>query len=123
MVGKGTMRDEVMDLLGVPDNDMIGETGVAHDMEKAKRVLAEFVARENIDVFLQTPIVDGILEDMSLMLDGDDKRRYAHHRRKGDSGCYGGRGCGSFCRGTGGEGARGWADAAGDFGIHPGRCG
>lgn len=66
MVGKGTMRDEVMDLLGVPDNDMIGETGVAHDMEKAKRVLAEFVARENIDVFLQTPIVDGILEDMSL---------------------------------------------------------
>ncbi len=66
MVGKGTMRDEVMDLLGVPDNDMIGETGVAHDMEKAKRVLAEFVARENIDVFLQTPIVDGILEDMLL---------------------------------------------------------
>lgn len=66
MVGKGTMRDEVMDLLGVPDNDMIGETGVAHDMERAKRVLAEFVARENIDVFLQTPIVDGILEDMSL---------------------------------------------------------
>ncbi len=66
MVGKGTMRGEVMDLLGVPDNDMIGETGVAHDMEKAKRVLAEFVARENIDVFLQTPIVDGILEDMSL---------------------------------------------------------
>ena len=66
MVGKGTMRDEVMDLLGVPDNDMIGETGVAHDMEKAKRVLAEFGAREKIDVFLQTPIVDGILEDMSL---------------------------------------------------------
>ena len=66
MVGKGTMRDEVMDLLGVPDNDMIGETGVAHDMEKAKRVLAEFVAREKIDVFLQTPIVDGIVEDMSL---------------------------------------------------------
>ena len=66
MVGKGTMRDEVMDLLGVPDNDMIGETGVAHDMERAKRVLAEFVARENIDVFLQTPIVDGIVEDMSL---------------------------------------------------------
>lgn len=66
MVGKGTMRDEVMDLLGVPDNDMIGETGVAHDMERAKRVLAEFVAREKIDVFLQTPIVDGIVEDMSL---------------------------------------------------------
>ena len=66
MVGKGTMRDEVMGLLGVPDNDMIGETGVAHDMERAKRVLAEFVARENIDVFLQTPIVDGIVEDMSL---------------------------------------------------------
>ncbi len=43
MVGSGTMRDELMALLGVPENDMIGEVGVAHDMEQAKRVLAEFV--------------------------------------------------------------------------------
>lgn len=66
MVGKGTMRDEIMGLLGVPENDMIGETGIAHDMERAKRVLAEFVAHENIHVFLQTPIGDGILKGTSL---------------------------------------------------------
>lgn len=58
MVGSGTMRDELMALLGVPENDMIGEVGVAHDMEQAKRVLAEFVSCENLDVFLQTPVVD-----------------------------------------------------------------
>ena len=28
MVGKGTMRDELVKLLGVPENDMIGETGL-----------------------------------------------------------------------------------------------
>jgi hypothetical protein len=61
MVSKGTMRDELMALLGVPDNDMIGETGVAHDPERAKRVLAEFVHHENIDVYLQTAIADAML--------------------------------------------------------------
>ncbi|MDO4546771.1 MAG: FAD-dependent oxidoreductase [Clostridia bacterium] len=58
MVGKGTMRDELVELLGVPDNDMIGETGVAHDMEKAKRTLLEFVKSDNIDVLVQTAAVD-----------------------------------------------------------------
>jgi ribulose 1,5-bisphosphate synthetase/thiazole synthase len=62
MVGKGTMRDELMQLLGVPDNDMIGETGVAHDVERAKGVLAEFVSHENVDVFLQTPVVDALMD-------------------------------------------------------------
>ena len=61
MVGSGTMRDELMALLGVPENDMIGEVGVAHDMEQAKRVLAEFVSCENLDVFLQTPVVDALM--------------------------------------------------------------
>lgn len=51
---ENTMRDEVCALLGVPDNDWIGEHGKAHDFEEAKLVLAEFIARErNIDVFLQ----------------------------------------------------------------------
>ena len=40
MVCKGTMRDELVSLLGVSGNDMIGRVGVAHDMEKAKSVLA-----------------------------------------------------------------------------------
>ncbi len=62
MVSKGTMRDELVNLLGVPQNDMIGEIGVAHDMEKAKRVLADFVNNENITVYLQSAVSDVIME-------------------------------------------------------------
>lgn len=63
MVGKGTMRDEIVGLLGVPENDMIGETGKAHDMEKAKLELARLVGREkNIDVYLQSSVYD-VLKD------------------------------------------------------------
>ena len=66
MVGPGTMRDEVLKLLGVPDNDMIGEVGVAHDIERAKRVLAEFADHENLTVFLQTAVTDVITEGETL---------------------------------------------------------
>ena len=62
MVGKGTMRDEIVSLLGVPNNDMIGEVGVAHDIEKAKIALTEFVSHENLTVYLQTPVADVIKE-------------------------------------------------------------
>lgn len=62
MTGKGTMRDEVVNLLGVPENDMIGETGRAHNFEKAKYVLAEFVNHENIDVYLQSAVCDVIMD-------------------------------------------------------------
>lgn len=61
-VGRGTMRDELVRLLGVPDNDMIGITGKAHDIEEAKRTLSEFVAREAIDVYLQSAVYDIIKE-------------------------------------------------------------
>lgn len=60
-VGPGTMRDEVCGLLGVKDNDWIGEQGNAHDFEEAKFTLADLVAKEsNIDVFLQTAVFDVI---------------------------------------------------------------
>lgn len=60
-VGPGTMRDEVCGLLGVRDNDWIGEQGNAHDFEEAKFTLADLVAKEsNIDVFLQTAVFDVI---------------------------------------------------------------
>ena len=62
MVGKGTMRDELVELLGIPENDMIGRTGKAHDFERAKLVLAEFVDRENIDVYLQSSVYDVVKE-------------------------------------------------------------
>lgn len=59
--GKGTMRDELCEILGVKDNDWIGESGVAHDFEEAKLSLAEFIAREpGIDVYLQSCVSDVI---------------------------------------------------------------
>ena len=66
MVGRGTMRDELVRLLGVPDNDMIGITGKAHDIEEAKRTLAEFVARETVDVYLQSTVYDVIKEGSAV---------------------------------------------------------
>lgn len=63
-VGPGTMRDEVCGLLGVRDNDWIGEQGNAHNFEEAKFTLADLIAKErNIDVFLQTAVFDVIKED------------------------------------------------------------
>lgn len=62
MVGRGTMRDELVEVLGVPENDMIGESGRAHDFERAKRLLAKFVAHPNIDVYLQTSVCDVVKE-------------------------------------------------------------
>ncbi len=62
MVGRGTMRDEIVRQLGVPQNDMIGETGRAHDFENAKLVLSEFVNHDNIDVYLQSSVFDVVRE-------------------------------------------------------------
>ena len=66
MVGKGTMRDELVEMLGVPQNDMIGRTGFAHDFERAKMTLARFVSHPNIDVYLQTTVTDVIKEGDAL---------------------------------------------------------
>lgn len=63
-VGPGTMRDEICGLLGVRDNDWIGEQGNAHNFEEAKFALADLIAKErNINVFLQTAVFDVIKED------------------------------------------------------------
>lgn len=61
-VSAGTMRDELVALLGVPDNDMDGTTGVAHDMERAKIALTKFLDEKNLDVYLQTPVADAWME-------------------------------------------------------------
>ena len=67
MVGKGTMRDEIVALLVVPENDMIGETGRAHDFERAKMLLAQFVNHPNIDVYLQTTVTDVVKEGNAVV--------------------------------------------------------
>ena len=62
MVCKGTMRDEIVKILDIPENDMLGYVGKAHDFEKAKLSLAEFVNHENIDVYLQTAVFDTLMD-------------------------------------------------------------
>lgn len=66
LVSKGTMRDEVVNLLGVFDNDMDGRYGLVHDIEKAKKALINFVNHENITVLLQTTAADVIVEENRL---------------------------------------------------------
>lgn len=61
-VSAGTMRDELVALLGVLDNDMDGTTGVAHDMERAKIALTRFLDEKNLDVYLQTPAADAWMD-------------------------------------------------------------
>lgn len=65
-VAPGGMRDELMGLLGVPDNDYLGVIGVAHDTEKAKRVITNFVRNAGVDIYLQSAICDVIMEENKL---------------------------------------------------------
>ncbi|PYG85762.1 FAD dependent oxidoreductase [Ruminiclostridium sufflavum DSM 19573] len=61
-VAPGGIRDELMALLGVPNNDILGVVGLAHDMEKAKCVLTKFVNESGAEVYLQAPVSDVIME-------------------------------------------------------------
>ncbi len=62
-VAPGGMRDELMELLGVPNNDILGVVGLAHDAERARYVLTNFVNDAGVEVYLQSPITDVIMED------------------------------------------------------------
>ncbi len=66
-VGRGTMRDELTGLLSVGFNDMQGITGRLHDTENAKGILIEFLHKEGVEVYLQTPVVDTIVENNCVM--------------------------------------------------------
>ncbi len=61
-VSKGTLRDELIVRLGVPDSDETGVTQQTHDFEKAKRVLIDFAHEAGVKVYLQTPVVDAITD-------------------------------------------------------------
>lgn len=65
-VAKGTMRDELTSLLGVGHNDIQGRKGHVHDMDHSKRVIAEFLEHAGVDVYLQTPVVDSIVENNAV---------------------------------------------------------
>ena len=59
-VAKGTMYDEIRDLLGVQDREHGGNK--VQDMEDTKSILLDFVMKEKIDVYMQTPVID-VLHD------------------------------------------------------------
>ncbi len=61
-VSKGTLRDELVARLGVPDSDETGVTQQTHDFEMAKRVLIDFAHEAGVKIYLQTPVVDAITE-------------------------------------------------------------
>ncbi len=65
-VSKGTLRDELVARLGVPNSDEVGATQQSHDIEKAKRVLVEFAHEAGVKLYLQTPVVDAITEGNKL---------------------------------------------------------
>lgn len=58
----GTMRDEIVRLLQVEQNDMLGWTSRVHDMEQAKGTLLHFLTGEGVRVFLQSPVADVKME-------------------------------------------------------------
>ncbi len=65
-VSKGTLRDELVDRLGVPDSDETGITQQTHDFEMAKRVLIDFAHEAGVKIYLQTPVVDTITDDKKI---------------------------------------------------------
>lgn len=63
-VARGTMYDELRELLGVQNIEKGGNK--VQDMEETKRILLEFVLKEKVDVYLQTTIVDVICRDNKI---------------------------------------------------------
>lgn len=63
-VAAGTMYDEIRDLLGVQDREHGGNK--VQDMEETKRILLDFVMKENIELFLQTPVIDVLHDDEKI---------------------------------------------------------
>ncbi len=61
-VARGTMRDELTGRLLVGFNDIQGKVGRVHDMERAKQTLFEFLREAGVDVYLQSPVVDALME-------------------------------------------------------------
>ena len=57
-VARGTLRDELSGLLRVGFNDIQGKIGRVHDMQAVPLVADRFVAKEGIDVYLQSPVCD-----------------------------------------------------------------
>lgn len=62
-VARGTLRDELTGMLGVGFNDIQGRLGRVHDMNQAIATLTALVNKENIDTYLQAPVVDTIVQD------------------------------------------------------------
>lgn len=65
-VSKGTMRDELTELLSVGYNDIQGRKGRVHDMNYAKSAITKFVHEAGAEVYLQTAVCDVIKDDCAI---------------------------------------------------------
>jgi len=65
-VARGTLRDEMTGRLKVGFNDIQGKIGRVHDMTKSIQTITELLRDEGIDVYLQAPVVDTIMEDRKV---------------------------------------------------------
>ena len=62
-VAHGTLRDEITGRLMVGFNDIQGKVGRVHDMNHAIQTLTQLMRKEHIDVYLQAPVVETIVEN------------------------------------------------------------
>lgn len=62
----GTMRDEVLEMLGAKWIETRNGKEMSIDTEDAKRLLLKFAVEAGVDVFLQTPVVEAIKEGGQL---------------------------------------------------------
>lgn len=63
-VSRGTMWDELGGLLLTERGKL--HRGKVHDMERAKRIIADFLAEAGVDIYLQTPVIDTIRSGKAL---------------------------------------------------------
>ena len=98
-VSSGTMRDELTALLGVQANDMLGFAGFVHDIEQAKRALVRFLDEEGVQLYLQTPVIDVMMDQhrVTELVVGSKKgpaliaaKTFVDATGDGDVACYAG---------------------------------
>jgi hypothetical protein len=66
-VARGTLRDEMTGLMRVGFNDIQGKLGRVHDMEYAKGALLDFLLREKVEIYLQSPIIDAVAGERRIL--------------------------------------------------------
>jgi hypothetical protein len=65
-VARGTLRDEITGRLRVGFNDIQGKVGRVHDIQAVPNILSNLLVDEHVSVYLQSPVVDVILDNHTV---------------------------------------------------------